>query len=313
MLQMACTRPFAWTSTPRPVRLRRHIESCRCNTTPTKNQGSAEAKAQFDAVRDAYEILSDRKKRSVYDTGGVEAVKQAVQKKQQGGDRDIFGRKRQRRPAMQLEVKVSLRDMYVGNEFKHTIKRTAICRGCKKSNKKKCRKCGRCPDEIKMVTRQMAPGFNVQQQTRVKSEEKCMKENHELVAAIEKGMADGSEIWFEGQADEKPGQEPGDILMKIVQSKDHRLTRDGDDLHFTQKINLKEALLGFNKTFVHLDGHEVNIASDKIVKPFEVMKIKGEGMPKHNFPTEFGDLHVKFDIIFPKSMPKGARNCVAAW
>merc|ERR1711907_78490 len=101
-----------------------------------------------------------------------------------------------------------------------------------------------------------------------------------------------------GQADEKPGQEPGDILMKIVQSKDHRLTRDGDDLHFTQKINLKEALLGFNKTFVPLDGHEVDIASDKIVKPFEVMKIKGEGMPKHNFPTEFGDLQKSRHQVF---------------
>ena len=118
---------------------------------PDKNQGSADAKKKFDAVRDAYEILSDRKKRSVYDTGGVEAVKQAVQKKQQGGDRDMFGRKRRRKPAMQLQVTVSLRDMYIGNEFKHTIKRTAICRGCKNSNKKKCRKCGRCPDEIKMV------------------------------------------------------------------------------------------------------------------------------------------------------------------
>jgi len=93
-------------------------------------------------------------------------------------------------------------------------------------------------------------------------------------------MAEGSEIWFEGEADETPGQEPGDILMKIVQAKDPRLTRNGDDLHMTQKINLKEALLGFKKTFVHLDGHEVEIASDKITKPFQVVRIKGEGMPK---------------------------------
>ena len=34
---------------------------------------------------------------------------------------------------------------------------------------------------------------------------------------------------------------------------------------------------------------------------------------QHNFPTEFGDLHVKFDIIFPKSMPDGAKKCVEAW
>jgi DnaJ-class molecular chaperone len=247
---------------------------------PDKNQGSADAKEKFDAVRDAYEILSDRKKRSVYDTGGTKAVKDAVQKKQQGGGRDMFGRKVRRKPAMQLQVTVSLRDMYVGTEFKHTIKRTAICRGCKNSNKKKCKKCGRCPDEIKMVQRQMGPGFMMNQQVRVPSEEKCKKENHELVAMIEKGMADGSEIWFEGEADEAPGQEPGDILMRIVQSPDNSLTREGDDLHMTQKINLKEALLGFEKSFKHLDGHVVELSSTNIIKPFQVIKIKGEGMPK---------------------------------
>jgi len=264
-------------------------------------------------VRDAYEILSDRKKRSVYDTGGSKAVKEAVQKKAQGGGRDMFGRKIRRQPAMQLQVTVSLRDMYVGTEFKHTIKRTAICRGCKNSKKKKCKSCGRCPDEIKMVQRQMGPGFMMNQQVRVPSEEKCKKENHELVAMIEKGMQSETEIWFDGEADETPGQEPGDILMKVVQSKDDRFERQGDDLHMTQKINLKEALLGFTKTFKHLDGHEVELASTQIIKPFQVIRQKGEGMPKQDFPSEFGDLHVKYDIIFPKSMPEGAKACVEKW
>lgn len=32
------------------------------------------------------------------------------------------------------------------------------------------------------------------------------------------------------------------------------------------------------------------------------MKIKGEGMPIHNTPSEFGDLHVTFVVEMPKKL-----------
>jgi DnaJ-class molecular chaperone len=57
------------------------------------------------------------------------------------------------------------------------------------------------------------------------------------------------------------------------------------------KISLKEALLGFTKTVVHLDGHEVKLTANKVTKPMEIQKIKGEGMPFHNFPSQFGCVH----------------------
>ena len=50
----------------------------------------------------------------------------------------------------------------------------------------------------------------------------------------------------------------------------------------------------------HLDNHQVTISSQKVIKPFQVKKYTGEGMPIHNFPSTFGDLYVKFEIIFPK-------------
>ena len=114
---------------------------------PDKNRGDENAKKKFDEVRDAYECLSDRKKRSVYDTGGVDAVKKHVERGNQP-DRDMFGRKRQRKASMHLQISVSLEQLYTGGEYKHTIQRTAICRGCKNKSSGKCAQCGRCPDEV---------------------------------------------------------------------------------------------------------------------------------------------------------------------
>lgn len=68
------------------------------------------------------------------------------------------------------------------------------------------------------------------------------------------------------------------------------------------KISLKEALTGFSKTITHLDEHEVEIERDGITKPFETVVYEGEGMPVHEVPSQFGDLHVTFEVLFPKSL-----------
>ncbi len=36
--------------------------------------------------------------------------------------------------------------------------------------------------------------------------------------------------------------------------------------------------------------------------PNEIMKIKEEGMPVHNFPSQHGSLYVKLKIQMPKSL-----------
>ena len=176
-------------------------------------------------------------------------------------------------------------------------------RNPKNPRKKKCRKCSKsCPNEIKMVKRQMAPGFVVQQQQEVPSDEYCKNEKKKLTGAIEKGMPNDSKITFERESEQRPGYIPGDVIM-IVRTRKHRTyQRKGNDLHHTMKISLREALTGFSKTLHHLDNHQVTISSQKVIKPFQVKKYTGEGMPIHNFPSTFGDLYVKFEIIFPKTI-----------
>ena len=87
-------------------------------------------------------------------------------------------------------------------------------------------------------------------------------------------------------------------------------TRSGNDLKMEMTITLKEALLGFTKTITHMDDHTVEIKRKKITKPFFVKTIKGEGMPIHQFPSEFGDLHVKFIVKMPKTLNDAQKKFV---
>ena len=61
-------------------------------------------------------------------------------------------------------------------------------------------------------------------------------------------------------------------------------------------------LLPRQTAFKHLDGHSVHVKRSGVTKPGQVLRIKGEGMPKHGTPSEFGDLLITFTVDFPKSV-----------
>ena len=75
------------------------------------------------------------------------------------------------------------------------------------------------------------------------------------------------------------------------------------------EITLREALLGFETTIKHLDGHEVKIKKDgsKVTQPGETHRIKGEGMPKYGTPSDYGDLIIKYKVKNPEKLDDGQK------
>lgn len=280
------------------------------------------SKRKFDEVRRAYEVLSDPDKKILFDTGGIEAVQEAAKEDAQGGGQQhhpLFGmmgggggekRKAKKGPDANVELAVSLEDMYKGGEVAARIQRRIVCRGCKGRSDGKCAECGRCPDEVKMVNRQMGH-MVVQQQQRVKSEWRCKNADTELNAVIEQGMAAGSQITFPRMSEQTPGMIPGDIVMSLKQKKHARFERTGNDLRTSLRISLKEALLGFERTIPHLDDHTVVLSRDSPTVPSTVHRITGEGMPLHNTPSEKGDMFVKLEVDFPATLSAAQKEAVA--
>jgi DnaJ-class molecular chaperone len=81
-------------------------------------------------------------------------------------------------------------------------------------------------------------------------------------------------------------------------------------LHTEVLITLKEAILGFNKEIKHLDDHYTPISSkrNQIVQPFQVNRIRGEGMPQHQYAVDSGDLFVKFKVQLPSQLTTADRE-----
>lgn len=289
---------------------------------PDKNPGNEEAARLFAEINEAYDVLSDDDKRILYDHGGLDAVKEDNAPQQAspfdmlfGGGGGRGGQGGKRRSAKKgndarLEVGVSLEDLYNGGEVSARIQRNVICRGCKGKSSGKCSRCNRCPNEVRMVQRQVGPGMVMQMQEEVPSEHRCKMESKQLTATIEKGMPDGAEVTFERESEQRPGMIPGDVIFRIKQRDHDRFRREGNDLHHDMTISLRESLLGFKRSIQHLDGHAVEIASEGVTRPAFVMRKAGEGMPVHNVPSQSGDLYVKFTVSFPQDFTEAQRSLI---
>ena len=136
-----------------------------------------------------------------------------------------------------------------------------------------------------MVHKRAGPGMVVQQEVMVESKEKCKREEKTLTATIEKGMPDNEEISFKYESEQKPGQIPGDVVLKLKTVQHPMFKRSRDSLSMKLSIPLRAALLGFETSFKHLDGHTVTIKRTGVTKPnqailAEAAAASGAGAPR---------------------------------
>lgn len=300
---------------------------------PDKNS-APDASAKFAEIATAYDVLSDAEKRETYNHGGEEALKMQEQRGQQqatdpfsifehfgfGGQRQ---REEQRTPNVEIPVRVSLRQLYLGELLDVSYARQVLCTeaaSCQK-NSQYCQGPG-----VAIRTQQLAPGFVQQVQVHdpscvargkswkspCKACPKGMTEEEEiqLTVDIKPGMLDGEQIRFEQVADEAVGHIPGDLVFVLRQAPDAQFTREGDNLRMAFSITLLESLVGFRRTFQHLDGHDVVVDKQDVTYCQEVFVVSGEGMPRKGNKKVRGDLFVTLFIEFPRSFSSQQKDAI---
>jgi len=210
--------------------------------------------------------------------------------------------------------------VYTGVHKSLTITRRVVCKGCGKGatpsarSSRRCARCGECPAEIRPVNVQLAPGFVIQQQQEVPSDERCEQRQRQLEVRVLRGMADGDVLTFSRASEQRPGMIPGDVKLKLKVISDPRFKRVGQALHTSVHLTLRQALLGFNSTLPHLDGHVVALSRHGVSQPGEVLKVEGEGMPEREREDEgeadgaAGALHVKIFVDFPHELDEPTRE-----
>ncbi|CZR60073.1 related to DNAJ-like protein homolog [Phialocephala subalpina] len=118
---------------------------------------------------------------------------------------------------------------------------------------------------------------------------------------IKPGLKKGSKIKFKGVGDQEEGGQQD--LHFVVEEKKHPLfTRDGDDIHYTIDLDLKEALTGWKRTVTTIDGKQISIEKSGPTQPGSKDSYPNQGMPISKKPGERGNFVITYNVKFPTTL-----------
>jgi molecular chaperone DnaJ len=303
---------------------------------PDRNKDNPEeAEAKFKQIKEAYEVLSDPRKRAAYDQFGHAGVDASMGGGHHGGFGaesfsdifgdvfgDIFGGGRrssvQRGSDLRYNLELTLEEAVAGTEAKIRVPVLVACSECSGSGAKKGSSpviCSTCHGHGQV---RMQQGFFSVQQTcptcrgsgkQIKDPcSKCygqgrVQETKTLSAKIPAGVDTGDRIRLagEGEAGENGGP-AGDLYVQI-QVKEHPIfTRDGANLYCEVPISFPTACLGGELQVPTLDG-KVNLKIPAETQTGKLFRLRGKGV-KPVRGGAVGDLMCRVRVETPVHLTK---------
>lgn len=305
---------------------------------PDRNPDNKDCEAQFKEAKEAYEILGDAQKRSLYDQHGHAAFEAG-----RGGAggfhadvgdifgdifSDIFGmgggrgRGRARAGAdLRYVLELDLEEAVFGLDKQIDIPTLAACKSCDGSGSAdgKTGTCATCHGHGRV---RMQNGiFSIQQAcphcggagrvivNRCKTcrGEGRVQQDKTLSVKIPAGVDSGDRIRLSGEGQAGPAGTPAGDLYVEVHVREHKIfQRDHDDLHCEVPIRFSQAALGANLKVPTLDGDaEIRIPAE--TQTGKSFRLRGKGV-RNVRNGHVGDLICRVVVETPVKLDKRQRE-----
>jgi len=297
---------------------------------PDKNPGNKEAEENFKKAAEAYGVLSDSEKRSIYDQFGHEGLK-GKGAGGFGGFEDIFstfgdifgdffgGSGGQRTGAhLRADITISFEQAAFGTEKSVDVRKHVPCRTCKGSRCKPGTSpahCHTCRGTGQVVRSQgffslQSPcphchgtGQIIKDPCRTCHGEGVEVDKKEISVNIPAGVDDGSRLRLRGEGEAAPGMPAGDLYVFVhVQAHDF-FHREGLDIYSQLNISFSQAALGAEIEVPLLDNKTKVISITPGTQSSDRYRIQGAGIPQIKGHGR-GDQIIQLIVETPKKLNK---------
>lgn len=262
---------------------------------PDKNPDMKEdASKKFQEIGEAYDVLSDPERRAIFDQYGFEGLRDGVGEEKEGNGYTYGGNAQEI-----FESFFGTGNPFAAFGFGETAPFAS------KLNKPGPKKGDTVTHNLECTLGELYNGcvkkFKIQRQ-KLTPEGDSYDDEKQLVINVKPGWKKGTKVTFPCEGSDVPGGIAADIVFVITEMPEPDLpyTREGNNLFFTYRISIADALSDCSLQIPTLDKRLISIACPEVVSPLYEKRIDGEGMPLSKKPDEKGALFVKFHILFPK-------------
>ena len=259
---------------------------------PDRNPNDKQAEERFKEINEAYQVLSDSKKRAHYDRLGSDYSN--WQQRGEPGNFD-WGQYEGFPGGVRVEYG-DIDDLFGGAGGFSDFFRTIFGRGAEGAG-----------SGTRTRTRQQPQGY--QQELSITLEEAykgttrvLQTDGKQKQVRIPAGVRTGSKVRVAGA-----GPNGLDLYLIIDVQEDKRFERRGNDLHTTATASVFTAMLGGEADVETLSG-KVKLNVPAGTQPEQVFRLAGRGMPTVKNPNEKGDLYVRLKVQIPKYLSPKQRE-----
>jgi molecular chaperone DnaJ len=314
---------------------------------PDRNPGNKEAEEQFKEAAEAYAVLADAQKRSLYDRFGHAGVSNA------GGGAgfdptifadfsdifaglgdafgfgDLFGSRRrrggpQRGADLRYDLEITFDEAAKGTETTIQIPREETCETCSGSGAAagtKAETCSQCRGSGQLRYQQgfltvarPCPNCRGTGKTIAKPCQSCrgagrVGRERTLTVKIPAGIATGQRLRLYNEGEHGSAGGPAGDLYVVVHVQEHAFFhREGDDLYCELSMPFHTVALGGDVKVPTLDGRDT-IHVPAGTQPGARFKLRGKGMPNVS-GRGHGDLHVITRVEVPKKLTREQKQII---
>ena len=310
---------------------------------PDRNPDNAEAEEKFKEAAEAYEILSDSEKRSMYDRMGHQAFEGGM-----GGGggfgggfsaEDIFsqfgdifggafgggggrGQQRARRGSdLRYVMELTLEEAVRGVKKTITFTAPAPCETCDGKGSKNPNDVETCKTCHGAGQVRMQQGFFSVQQTcsTCRGQGKIIKNpcntchgsgvkdrQQTLEVTIPAGVDNGDRVRLTGKGEAIRDGQSGDLYVEVVVREHEIFQRDGADLYMDVPVSIADAALGKEIEIPTLEGR-VSLKIPEGTQTGKMFRLRGKGVKPVRTSMQ-GDLLCRIVIETPVNLPARQRE-----